>query len=281
MTTVNLPSAETGAQIENTTTYAPYEVGDGITVVPSYLPVPGMGVLPVHAYIIDGPEPMLVDTGLGGNQDAFSQALTTVIEPSALRWLWLTHTDPDHTGALEWIIANAPELRIITTFVATAKLTMQMDVPMNRLMWVNPGTSIEVNGRSLHALRPPTFDAPETVAFHDQSSSTLFSADSFGALLQSPTADAADVSPSELTEGMTLWPTIDSPWITDIDRSRFAQTLETVESLGAKRVLSAHLPPASGMTEALVSTLATVPGRQPWTGPDQAALDQILAAVTG
>jgi hypothetical protein len=239
-----------------------------------------MGVLPAHAFLIDGPEPMLVDTGPGGSEHGFRAALSSVTDPAELRWLWLTHTDPDHTGSLLWLLDVAPRLRVVTTFLAVGKLGMHMPVPMDRLLWVNPGTSVELNGRRLEALRPPSFDAPETVAFHDHTTSTLFAADSFGALLRQPAADAGDIPRGELADGITLWSTIDSPWVTHTDRDHFAATLDRVRRLGARRVLSSHLPPATGLTDVLVDTLATVPGRQPWTGPDQAALDHLLAAVT-
>jgi hypothetical protein len=157
---------------------------------------------------------------------------------------------------------------------------MQLPVPMDRLLWVNPGTTVELNGRRLRALRPPSFDAPETVAFHDETSSTFFSADSFGALLRRPAADVADIDADDLVDGMTLWSTIDSPWVTHTDRDHFARTLHSVRRLDATRVLSSHLPPASGIADTLVDNLATVPGRRPWVGPDQAALEQVLAGVT-
>jgi glyoxylase-like metal-dependent hydrolase (beta-lactamase superfamily II) len=277
--TTQLPAADTSNPIEVPTACAPYSVGDGISVLPSYLPVPGMGVLPAHAFLIDGPEPMLVDTGPGGAEAGFQAALASVVDPSALRWLWLTHTDPDHIGSLRWLLDNAPHLRLITTYLAVGKLGMQMPVPMDRLLWVNPGTTVELNDRSLHAIRPPSFDAPETTAFFDHTSDTLFSADSFGALLQHPACDASDVAAGDLADGMALWSTIDSPWLTHTDRSRFDQTLSELRDLQAVRVLSSHLPPATGRTPELLDILAKVVRSDPWIGPDQAALEQVLAAV--
>jgi glyoxylase-like metal-dependent hydrolase (beta-lactamase superfamily II) len=276
---IQLPAADTSSPIEVPTACAPYSVGHGITVLPSYLPVPGMGVLPAHAFLIDGPEPILVDTGPGGAEGGFQAALASVVDPTALRWLWLTHTDPDHVGSLRWLLDLAPQLRLITTFLAVGKLGMQMPVPMDRLYWVNPGTTVELNHRTLQAIRPPSFDAPETTAFFDHTSHTLFSADSFGALLQHPVYESSDVDGGDLVDGMALWSTIDSPWLTHTDRSHFDLTLSKLRDLQAVRVLSSHLPPATGRTRELLDNLSTVVGTDPWTGPDQAALEQILSAV--
>jgi glyoxylase-like metal-dependent hydrolase (beta-lactamase superfamily II) len=272
--------ADHPAPVETPTARRPFDVGDGITVVPSYLPVPGMGVLPANAFVLDGAEPLLVDTGPGGAQAEFRQALSAAIDPAALHWIWLTHTDPDHVGSLEWVLDAAPDARLITTYLAVGKLGLQMEVPMDRLYWVNPGTTIVLGDRRLEALRPPSFDAPETTAFFEHSSRTLFSADSFGSLLQSPASDAADLPAGELADGMALWATIDSPWLTHTDRPSLDAALASLRALGATRVLSSHLPPATGMTTTLFDHLAGVPGRPPWVGPDQAALDALLTHVT-
>lgn len=279
ITAHQLPAVDTTAPIEMATACAPYDVGGGITVLPTFLPVPGMGVLPAHSFLVDGSEPLLVDTGAGGAEDGYRAALQSVTDVSQIRWIWLTHTDPDHTANLAWLLDAAPRATVVTTFLAVGKLGMQMPVPMDRLMWVNPGTSVQLGGRTLHALRPPTFDAPETTAFFDETSRTLFAADSFGALLQQPTGDAGDIDRGDLADGMALWSTIDSPWVTHTDRDHFRGQLATVRALGADRVLSSHLPPAAGMTDRLVDNLSVLPGTAPWVGPDQAALEQVLAAV--
>ncbi len=117
-------------------------------------------------------------------------------------------------------------------------------------------------------------------AFFDHTSDTLFSADSFGALLQHPVYDASDVAAGDLADGMALWSTIDSPWLTHTDRPHFDRTIGDLRDLHPARVLSSHLPPAIGRTEQLLENLASVVGANPWTGPDQAALESILAAVT-
>jgi len=47
-------------------------------------------------------------------------------------------------------------------------------------------------------------------------------------------------------------------------------------------ILSSHLPAASGaMLERLLGSLEAVPSAQPFVGPDQAALEQMLAQMTG
>jgi glyoxylase-like metal-dependent hydrolase (beta-lactamase superfamily II) len=273
-----LPAIDSaGPTIESTTVFAPYEISPDVDVIPVYLPVPGMGVLPAHSFVIHAQEPVLVDTGPGGAGPEYHRALSEVIDPADIRWLWLTHTDPDHVGALAWILEAAPEAQVVTTFLAVAKLSMHLPVPLERCHFANPGETVHVGDRNLLAVAPPSFDAPETTALYDGRTRTLFSADAFGAVASAPAAFAGDVDGAELTEGMILWSTIDSPWLHSVDRDRYRASLASIDRLQPEVVLSSHLPPAVGMADALLRIVDRVPDADPWVGPDQAALEAILA----
>ncbi|AZQ68404.1 MBL fold metallo-hydrolase [Silicimonas algicola] len=76
-------------------------VTDAWTALPSWLPVPGLGALPINAFLLKGREPVLVDTGLGALSDAMIEHLGAEIDPEDLRWIWLSHTDADHIGNLD------------------------------------------------------------------------------------------------------------------------------------------------------------------------------------
>jgi glyoxylase-like metal-dependent hydrolase (beta-lactamase superfamily II) len=244
--------------------------------------VPGMGVLPANSFVIKSDQPVLVDAGPGGvAPGAFEAALSEVIEPADLKWLWLTHTDPDHIGALAWLLDAAPRLRVITTYLAIGKLGMHKPVPLDRCWFANPGDAVHVGDRKLVAVTPPSFDAPETTALYDTRTATLFSADSFGALMQAPAADARDIAPADLADGLVLWSSVDAPWLHRVDRQEHARDLDRVRALAPTTVLSSHLPPAPGMIDRLTNLLGRVPDANPWVGPDQAALEALLEQVAG
>jgi flavorubredoxin len=84
--------------------------------LPTLFPVPGLGFVPVNAFVLRAAQPVLVDTGLIPEQEAFMAALRAVIEPRELRWLWLTHVDPDHVGSLQRLLDEAPALRVVGNF---------------------------------------------------------------------------------------------------------------------------------------------------------------------
>lgn len=278
--TFELPSVtDRTIAIDRPTMFQPYAAVPGIDVLPAYLPVPGMGVLPANAFLLRGAEPMLVDTGPGGVSDEFVAALGSLIDPAELRWVWLTHTDPDHVGALRQLLVAAPRARVVTTYLAVGKLGMHLPVPLDRVHLCNPGETLRVGDRTLVARRPPTFDAPETTAVFDAESGTLFSADTFGALMSSPAATASEIPAADVEEGMVLWTAIDSPWLHQVRRSAFDAAVADIAALEPRRILSAHLPPAEGMARRLLDCLRLVPDTRPWVGPDQAMLTRMLASA--
>jgi len=247
----------------------PYQVAPDIDVLPSYFPVPGLGMLPVNAFVLKASQPVLVDAGLISLSDKFMKNLASVIDPADLRWLWLTHADQDHIGSLLRVLDSAPDLRIITTYLGAGRMSLSQPLPMDRVYFLNPGQSIDVGDRTLAALRPPVFDAAETTGFHDPKSDAFFCADCFGALMSEPAPSAADIPWADLRAGMIKWATADSPWLHMVDSAKFKETLDAVRKMSPELLLSHHLPVARGMIEKLLDCLAQVPDAQPFVGPDQ------------
>ncbi len=251
---------------------------DAEVVTTNYL-VPGLGLLPINAFLIRAQEPILVDTGPIVMRDAYLEALEGAIELRELRWLYLTHADPDHVGCLGAILAAAPRLTVITTFLGLGKLGLYQQVPPDRVYLLNPGQRLSVGDRELVALKPPTFDAPETTAFVDSKTGVLFSSDSFGAVLERPFVRAADIPPAALREGMVTWATVDAPWLSNVEATTFEATLARLRDLKPSMVLSSHLPPASGLLDTMLGHLSTASHSAPFVGPDQRALLAMLAAM--
>ncbi|HYW90027.1 MAG TPA: MBL fold metallo-hydrolase, partial [Chloroflexota bacterium] len=154
-----------------------------IHILPSFLPAPGIGNIPVNAFVLKSEQPVLVDTGMHQDHAQFMAELESVIDPSDLRWIWLTHPDQDHLGSLQALVNANPRLRVITTFLGFAILGLRDPLPPDRVYLLNPGEQIDVGDRTLVCLRPPTFDNPATTAMYDTRSHALFSSDCFGAAL--------------------------------------------------------------------------------------------------
>lgn len=246
--------------------------------LPAYIPVPGFGILPVNAFVIRGAEPVLVDTGFSGLRGPFLEALSAVVPPEELSWIWITHMDPDHMGNLQAVLDLAPKARVVTTYLGMGKLGLHA-LPQDRVYLLNPGQDLEMPDRTLSCLRPPVFDAPETTALLDRATDNLFSSDAFGGLMDKAAEYASLIPANTLREGMVTWATVDAPWLRWVEPEAFRQSLAVIRRLAPSRILSSHLPPAdAGMQQTLFDHLDAARSATPFTGPDQAALEAMMAA---
>ncbi len=98
--------------------------------------------------------------------------------------------------------------------------------------------------------------------------------------MNEPAATAADIPSAQLRDGLVTWATADAPWLQIVDEERFGRSLEIVRRLDASIILSSHLPPARGMTETLLGLLREAHNAPSFIGPDQAALEHVLAATS-
>lgn len=258
-----------------------HETDQDVTVLADMTEIPGLGFLPVNAFVIHAEQPVVIDTGLSTDDKDFVSWLAGVIDPADVRWIWLTHPDRDHTGGLYDLLEAAPHARVVTTFLGVGILSTERPLPMDRVYLLNPGQQLDVGDRKLSGLRPPLFDNPATVGVIDHSTGALFSSDCFGSPL--PTGEAAladdvhEVSPDDLRGGQLLWAGVDSPWVHQVDPAKFRATIDPIRELDPSTVFSTHLPAARGLNRGLLEMLDQAPDSPPFVGPDQAALEAMLA----
>ena len=82
----------------------------------------------------------------------------------------------------------------------------------------------------------------------------------------------------ELRGRQLLWATIDSPWVHKVAEAPYMETVRATPFHDATTVFSTHLPPASGLNTQFAAMLAEAPTSDPFVGPDQQALEAMLAS---
>ncbi|NYI99334.1 hypothetical protein HNR19_000033 [Nocardioides thalensis] len=253
-----------------------------VTVMSDHAEIPGIGFLPVNTFVIHAEQPVVVDTGLSTPDKDFVAELAEVIDPADVRWVWITHPDRDHTGGLWQLLEAAPQAKLVTTFLGVGIMSCEWAVPLDRVHLLNPGQRLDVGDRTLTGYRPPLFDNPATVGLQDDKTGALLSSDCFGGPMGSPQqamcADVREVSAEDRRAAQLLWAAIDSPWVLGVDRPTYAATVDSFRRLDPSAILSTHLPPAIGLNGPMFDALDEAPSAPSWVGPDQEALEALLAS---
>jgi hypothetical protein len=238
----------------------------------------------VNSYLIRGEEPAVIDTGITPEVPEFDVALRDLIAPKDIRWIFVTHADRDHVGALAQLLAEAPNATVVTSLLTFGLMSVGSEpIPHERAFLVHDGSTHDIGDRTMRAVRPPTFDNPGTLAFFDPKQNMLFSADCFGAPLTTAEAalveDVDAIPDEELTPAQLLWGSVDSPWAHLVEEAPLADNLNRFLRDKPDTGLSTHLPPIHGDLDRHVKTLAKLPSSTPHVTADQAALEAFMATM--
>jgi flavorubredoxin len=252
-------------------------VGD-ISVLSYHEPAGPLGFLPMHAYLIKSREPILIETGIYTQAEGFLEALRAEIDPQELRWIMITHEDLDHAGNLEMMMKAAPRARLVLSFLAMLKIARPDLITPDRIVIATPGESFEAGGRRFGVIRPPVFDSSGTVGYFDEKTRTLFSADSFGGLVPTPTSDVDAIGEGYLA-GSTIFMSANTTWLHDVDPAKFRRSVDVVRTLDPDVILPSHGAPLRDRAPQLCDHLVSLPASEPFSFPNDAGFREMLAEM--
>lgn len=254
------------------------KVAPDVTTFAGFFPIGPLGILPANAHFIHARDPILVDTSGIAFRDQFLEELTKVIDPEDLKWIYVSHTDLDHVGNLDAVLALAPNAKVVLPQLGAAKMGLRGDFDMSRLVPMDHGQRLDLGDRELVLIKPPTYDAPETTGFFDTKTRVLFSVDSFGALLESAYEDTAAIPAGMLRDGMTTWAGIDAPWLGMVDKARLGSLLRDIQRLDPTAIISGHLPATAGrMIDRVLDNMLGSLSEDRFAHPDRETIEGLFA----
>lgn len=236
----------------------------------------------LNSMVIAGAEPMIVDTGSVNNRDHWLEDVFGIVDPSDVRWVFLSHDDSDHTGNLVPVMERCPNATLVCSWAIVERFSNAFGFPLERCRWLNDGEAIDVGDRHIRAVRPPVYDSPATRGFLDERTGVYWGVDAFATPCPAePVPKVSDLDRGFWAEGMSMCAHHAlSPWVGLVDRARYAAEVDRVRALNMTSIATAHSPlitPAS--IDDAFALLRDIPDAPVPPPPDQNVLDTILATV--
>jgi flavorubredoxin len=268
--------------IAPTTPFAPVKIAEDTFVIHQVQPALGQPIsVFINSMVILGEEPVIIDTGTPANRVQWLLDVFSLVEPEDVRWIFLSHDDVDHTGNLDEALSACPNAKLVCNWAMVERHTNCFDFPLARCHWTHDGDSFDVGDRTLQTLRPPVFDSPTTRGIYDSKTGVYWSVDTFATPLPDPNMGIADLDQDFWTDSMWLFAYgAVSPWLTMVDPVKFNKTVDKIANLDITTIAGCHSPTIEGaFIEKAFDTVRKFPTLDPPPLPDQAVLEQIVAAL--
>ncbi len=135
-----------------------------------------------NAYLVTGKEAtVLIDTVNPGFEQDLWAKIAAVTDPQRIAYVIMNHAEPDHAGAIPWVLARAPQAKLLLTERGKDLATRLYHVPQDRMQVVGDGEALDLGGKTLRFYAVPFVHWPETMFTFLEEDKILFPCDFFGA----------------------------------------------------------------------------------------------------
>jgi flavorubredoxin len=183
------------------------------TLVPDVAP----GGFTFNQFLVRDEQPFLYHTGMRGLYPLVSEAISKLIPLDSLRWISFAHVEADECGAMNLLLADAPQAQVVHGELACL---VSLNDLADRPPHVAGDEPLDLGAHRLRFI--PTPHVPhnwESGLWFDETTSTLFSGDLFTHTGAGPAVTESDlvepaIASEELFHGTSLTtnlsPTIES-----------------------------------------------------------------------
>ncbi|HEX2273559.1 MAG TPA: MBL fold metallo-hydrolase [Acidimicrobiales bacterium] len=256
----------------------PYPIAPDTWVIPETLPAAPGTVVPVNSMVVTGAQPVIVDTGNELSREDWMNAAFSLVDPTDVRWVFLSHDDHDHVGNLLPVLDACPNATLVTNWFTVERLQRAIPLPLHRCRWLNDGDTFDAGDRTFVVKVPPVWDSPTTRGLYDSKTGVYWAVDAFACLLPGHLTDTGDIPPELWRESFLFSNRVGAPWHALLDLNKFDRHVDQVAALGMTTVASAHATTLRGPElEEAFRLIRQVARMDAAPLPGQAELDAILA----
>lgn len=190
-----------------------------------------------NSYLIRGSEKTaLIDTVKEPFAEDFMARLGSLVPPAEIDIVVINHTEPDHSGALEYLLKVNPDIEVYITRPGENFLGQLLNHPINSHV-VSDGEEVDLGGRTLRFIMAPNMHWPDTMFTFLKEDGILFSCDAFGAHYCPEQELFNDEVPDFSAQFRFYFQTIMRPF-----KNYIRQALDKLEGLEISMVCPSHGP---------------------------------------
>jgi flavorubredoxin len=189
-----------------------------------------------NAYLIIGKNgKTLIDTVNPGFERELEDKIRNLINPEEINYVVMNHAEPDHAGAIPYIMKIAPKAKLVTTSKGAKMAQIYYHASQERIKVVSENETISLGDKTLRFIEAPMLHWPETMFTYLEEEKILFSCDFFGSHL------AGGIYSNEvedlLVHAQRYWGEIMMPF-----RVMAQKALEKIAGLNVKMIAPSHGP---------------------------------------
>lgn len=134
-----------------------------------------------NSYLVQGEEKTaLIDTVNPGFEHELADKVNQVANLADLDYLVMNHAEPDHAGAIPYIMGVSKDARLVTTEKGAKMAEVYYKVPQERITTVQDWDIIDLGGKTLQFIEAPWLHWPETMFTYLVQNKVLFPCDFLG-----------------------------------------------------------------------------------------------------
>jgi len=133
-----------------------------------------------NSYFINADKKVVIDTVKENHKHLFLNRLKQVTHPAEIDYIVVTHTEPDHSGCIKYLLDLAPKAVVYGSRQAIGYLQDMVSRPFE-YCYVKDGDTIDLGNKTLRIISAPNLHWPDTIFAYLEEDRVLFTCDSFGA----------------------------------------------------------------------------------------------------
>ena len=191
-----------------------------------------------NAYLIIGDgnkENVLIDSVSWGFEEELEEKIRSLIDPATITYIVMNHAEPDHAGAIPYMMRIASQAKLITSRRGAKMAQVFYHIPEDRIKVVSDQETLSVGGRTLRFIEAPMLHWPETMFTYLEEDKILFPCDFFGSHLAGGVYD--DEVEDLMIHAQRYWGEIMMPY-----RAMAVKALEKLQGLEIKMIAPSHGP---------------------------------------